>query len=78
MFEEAHEFHLSLISLASNFAEMLLAYFSTVLDKDCPPKVLYERITEKFVAEAVVVFSEDACKQISCLCKLCLLLVLFS
>ena len=60
MFEEAHEFHLSLISLASNFAEMLLAYFSTIVDKDCAPEVLGERVTEKFVAEAIIVFSENA------------------
>ena len=60
MLEQAHKFDLTLISLAPNFAKMLLAHFRTVVDKDCAPEVLDERVSEKFLAETVVVFSEDA------------------
>ena len=59
MLEEAHKFDLTLISLAPNFAEMLLGYFSTVVDKDCAPEVLDKRVAEKFLAETVIVFSKD-------------------
>ena len=60
MLEQAHKFDLTLISMAPNFAEMLLDYLRTVADKDCAPEVLYERVSEKFLAHTVIVFSEDA------------------
>ena len=60
MLKEANEFDLTLIRLASNFAEMLLAYFRTLVDKNCTPEVLDERVAEKVAAKAVVIFSEDA------------------
>ena len=59
MLKEAHEFDLTLIRLASNFAKMLLAYFSTIIDKNCAPKILGERVAEKFVAEVAIVFFEN-------------------
>ena len=60
MLKESHKFDLTLIRLTSNFAEMLLTYFRTIIDKNCAPKVLDERVTEKFVAEAAIVFFEYA------------------
>ena len=60
MLKEANEFDLTLIRYASDFAEMLHAYFRTLVDKNCAPEVLDERVAEKVVAKAVVIFSEDA------------------
>ena len=76
MLKEAHKFDLTLIRLAPNFSEILPVYFGTVINKNCAPEVLDERVTEKVVAEAVIIFSEDARKQIPFLYKLCLLLIL--
>ena len=77
MLEEAYKFDLTLIRMAPNFSEILPAYFGTVLNKNCAPEVFDERVAEKFVTEAVIIFPEYARKQIPFFCKLCLLLILF-
>ena len=60
MLEETHKFDFTLVRLASNFAKMLVANFCTVVDEDCSPEMLYERVTEKFVPETVIIFLKDA------------------
>ena len=74
---EAYKFDLTLIRMAPNLSEILPAYFGTALNKNCAPEVLDERIAEKFVTEAVIIFPEYVRKQIPFLCELCLLLMLF-
>ena len=77
MLIEAYKFDLTLIRMAPNLSEILPAYFGTVLNENCAPEVLDERVTEKFVSEAVIIFPEYVRKQILFFCKLCLLLILF-
>ena len=74
--KEAYKFDLTLISMAPNLSEILPAYFGTVLNKNCAPEVLNERVAEKFMTETVIVFPENARKQIPFLCKFCLQYIL--
>ena len=77
MLEKTHKLDLTLVWLTSDLTEVLFAKLSTFCNKNCAPEVLDKGVAEKVAPETVIVFLENAGKQLPRLSVLILLHIRF-